>query len=122
MVSYKAQFALTDAIVLGLPFLKSFVTTYDYQNASVKLGLNVNAAKGTKVLPAGTDSSGLSWKTYLLITVVMIVLFIIIIYAIRYTIIRLRRKRRENEANAIAYGNEPSAGDSYQSNSYQEVS
>ena len=94
---------LDESIILGKGFLKNFVTSFEYETASIKMGLNVYSDHGAEIekVPVIQPES-INWVPYLLIFI-PIVLFITICIAI----CAYRRKRsrfKTREADQVAYG------------------
>ena len=95
---------LKDAIVLGLPFLRSFVATYNYSDSTVNFAINANAIDGTKLVII--DTSKIYWLNIVLIISAILITAIALLFLLRCiikSILMLKRDKLEREANAILY-------------------
>ena len=94
---------LDESIILGKYFLQDFVTSFEYDTASIKIGLNVNSNDGAKISRVEVPQpKSLSWLPYLIVSL-MILSFI----AILLVVCMIRRKRsrfKTREADQVAYG------------------
>ena len=81
---------LNESIILGKYFLQDFVTSFEYDNASINIGLNVNSNDGAKISRVEVPQpKSLNWLPYLIVSL-MILSFI----TICIVICLIRRKRR----------------------------
>ena len=58
---------------LGVPFLKSYVTSFNYDESSVTFGVNVNAFEGTTIL---TETPMVTERDTPWVAIILFVLFI----------------------------------------------
>ena len=93
LVGYQKQYELSNAIVLGLPFLRGFTVSYHYDIAHLALAQSSQAVAGTEI--ESLVPVPLSWTQITMISVCSIAGLIVAIFTLRCVIRCIRKKRRE---------------------------